>query len=67
MSISHSRENTERKKERDSFRLCGCPCVREGIYLVIGAVLPSGQNTPKATEKKNPIPLCFFDRITPKP
>lgn len=35
--------------------------LREEINLVIGAVLPSGQNTPKAIERqKKPIPLLFL-------
>lgn len=37
----------KQNKKLNSFILSGCCCcVREGNYLVIGAVLPSGQNTP---------------------
>lgn len=68
MSISHSREKRRKKEiKKNSFILSGCCCcVREGTNLVIGAVLPSGQNTPKATErkKKKPIPLFLSQDYT---
>lgn len=62
MSISHSREKKKFKKKKQCFILSGCCCcVREGTHLVIGAVLPSGQNTPKVTEgKKSPFLSVSF-------
>jgi len=61
-------EQVEKKTQTNSFMLL---FYEGGISLVIGAVLPSGQNiwTPKAKKggKRKPIPFCFFERITPEP
>lgn len=60
MLILHSRENiygNNNKIKQINYRVL-VVFVKDGTYFVIGAVLPSGQNTPKATEeKKKPIPL----------
>lgn len=46
-SQQESQGEKNKTKKLNSFILSGCCCcVREGNYLVIGAVLPSGQNTP---------------------
>lgn len=65
-SIFHSRDNIYiyifflKRKLKNSFILSSCCCVREWINLVIGAVLPSGQNTPKAIERKKANSSLFL-------
>lgn len=57
MSISLGRENVLKRKRRKlkkknkkKTKTILVVCVREGTNLIIGAVLPSGQNTPNATK-----------------
>lgn len=72
ISIRHCRENNNNNNSNNKVSYClvavNVDVWGDGVDLVTGAVLPSGQNTPKAIEReKRLIPLSFFDRITPKP